>query len=174
MSVPILGTRVLLYQDLSASLPSVSARLHFPSLSQCMWIHVLNLPHMKPCVSRSPSSHLCEESLAPSLPGHPHSPLPTFHARRDLITQKLVQRRIVCFYGISARAAVNLRPLLQPPLGTVQARGGSHLHTHLSSISAQLLGVQPLPGLQRPMSYPSQQGEEACERGGRGQPKDYT
>lgn len=39
-------------------------------------------------------------------------PLPTFHARRDLITQKLVQRRIVCFYGISTRAAVNLGLLL--------------------------------------------------------------
>lgn len=51
-------------------------------------------------------------------------PLPTFHARRDLITQKLVQRRIVCFYGPGTRAAVNLGWLLEPPLGTVQAVGG--------------------------------------------------
>lgn len=118
LSVPILGIRVLSHQDTSASLPSMCASLYFPSLSQYTQLPVPNPSHVSP----SPSSHLCEESLAPSPPGHPH--FPTFHARRDLITQKLVQRRIVCFYGISARAAVNLGPLLQPPLGTMQAIGG--------------------------------------------------
>lgn len=122
LSVPMLDTRVLSHQISSASFPSMCASVHFPSLSQSMQTHVPNLPHMKPCVSHSTPSHLCEESLAPSPPWPP--PLPTFHARRDLITQKLVQRRIVCFYGISARTAVNLGLLLQPPLGPVQAVEG--------------------------------------------------
>lgn len=58
----------------------ISRLLHllaFLCASQCMQIHVSNQPHLKPCVSSSPSSQggLCEESLAPSPPGHPHSPL---------------------------------------------------------------------------------------------------
>ena len=45
------------------------------------------------------------------------------------MTQNLVQRRIVCFYGISARAAVNLKPLLQQLLNTVRTlKGLSPLH----------------------------------------------
>lgn len=73
--VPVLGSGVLSHRDSSASLPSMCAWLHFPSLSQCMHIPVPSPPHMKPCVSHSPSSHLFKESLAPSPPGHPHSPL---------------------------------------------------------------------------------------------------
>lgn len=56
-------------------LPAMRVSLHFPSLSQGTQTHVPNLTHMKPCVSGSPSSHFCGESLAPSPPGYPHSPL---------------------------------------------------------------------------------------------------
>lgn len=121
-----------------------------------------SLCHMKPCVSHSPSSHLCEEFLAP-LPFWP-PPLATFHARRDLITQKLVQRRIVCFYGIRARTAVNLGLLLQPPLGTVQAVGGlSPPHPPLCSISVQLPGALPLPRTPEPYYTHLKRGRRPVE-----------
>lgn len=83
-----------------------------------------------PCAQAPPHETMCvpQPLLPPSVksPWHPPSwppPLPSFHARRDLITQKLAQRRIVCFYGISARAVVNLGLLLQPS-GHCAAVGG--------------------------------------------------
>lgn len=97
---------------------SVYASLVFSSLSWCMQTHVSNpcevIYVLKPLL---PGKTLWGVlgTLLSRLP-----PLPTFHARRDLITQKLVQRRIVCFYGISARAAVNLESLLQQLLSIVR------------------------------------------------------
>lgn len=110
--------------------------------------------HMKPCMSHNPSSQGRLWTVLGTLPSWP-LPLPTFHARRDLITQKLVQRRIVCFYGISTRAVVNLKPLLQPPLGTVQAmvRECSPLYSLWSWAST-------LPRTWEPFVNPSQQEYE--------------
>lgn len=70
---PNLGTKVSSHRDPPASLPCVTLR--FPSLSQCTQMHVPNWTPMKPTMSYSSSSHLCGESLAPSPPGYPHSPL---------------------------------------------------------------------------------------------------
>lgn len=98
-------------------------------------------------------------------------PLPTFHARRDLITQKLVQRRIVCFYGPGTRAAVNLGWLLEPPLGTVQAVGGAFTSTpHFVPSLSSCLGLYPYPENQSSIWYLSQWGRRrsGTGRGGRG------
>ena len=130
--------------------------------------------HADPWAQAPPHEAMCvPQPLLPplrrvlgTLPSWPPL-LPTFHARRDLITQKLVQRRIVCFYGISARAVVNLGLLLQLPLGTVQAVGGlSPLYPALLHLCPAAQGSNSAQD-PRALSYtPSQKEEEACEKGG--------